>query len=215
MEAYNSLSLGLQVLLNLTLVAGLILFLMTGIREKFLLFLFFLGESALELSDLIGRLMKLNLYNVYNYSLSQFLSLLALTEIYNAYFFRISSPVRVMIYVSALILLAFNMVYHQSIEALTFYFTIIPNIVICSFGGIFFLNVIETGRTDQTLLRVNVMVFLFFSIETVISTTFNFLINNHMEWVAPVWLFRGVLLLAFYIAIANLGCRTGKVRIWQ
>ncbi|SFN04891.1 hypothetical protein SAMN05421594_0635 [Chryseobacterium oleae] len=215
MALYNSLSLFLQVLINLVLLSGLILFMMNGIREKFLLILFFLGEAALELSDLIGRLMQLTSYNVYNYSLSQFLSLLALTEIYNAYFYKISPRIRVSIYASALILLTFNILYHQSIEALTFYSNIIPNIVICSFGGLYFLQVIRKAKTDTTLFIVNVAVFLFFSIETVISTTFNFLINNHMEWVAPVWLFRGVLLLCFYLAIVNLGCRTGKIRIWQ
>lgn len=215
MAFYNGLSLFLQVLINVTLLTGLILFLTTGIKEKFVLLLFFLGEAALELSDLIGRLMKLTSYNVYNYSLSQFLSLIALTEIYNTYFFKISPFVRIPIYLSALILLAFNIAYHQSIETLTFYSTMIPNLVICSFGGFYFLQVIRRGQTDKTLFTVNVAVFLFFSIETVISTTFNFLINNHMEWVAPVWLFRGVLLLCFYLAIVNLGCRTVKIRIWQ
>ncbi|NML69266.1 hypothetical protein HHL23_05595 [Chryseobacterium sp. RP-3-3] len=215
MEIYNSLSLFLQILINLTLITGLVLFLMTGIREKLLLLLFFLGESALELSDLIGRLLKLNAHNVYNYSLSQFLSLLALTEIYNSYFFKIPSRIRALIYTSALVLLAFNIMYRQSIEALTFYSNIIPNIVICSFGGLYFLKIIRKAKTESTLFMVNVAVFLFFSIETVISTTFNFLINNHMEWVAPIWLFRGVLLLCFYLAIVNMGCRTGKIRIWQ
>ncbi|REC79382.1 hypothetical protein DRF60_06035 [Chryseobacterium elymi] len=215
MDTYNSLSLFLQILINLTLIAGFVLFLMTGIREKLLLLLFFLGETALELSDLIGRLMKLNAYNVYNYSLSQFLSLVALTEIYNNYFFKIPSGIRVLIYTFALVLLAFNIMYRQSIEALTFYSNIIPNIVICSFGGFYFLKIIRKAKTDSTLFMMNVAVFLFFSIEAVISTTFNFLINNHMEWVAPIWLFRGVLLLCFYLAIINMGCRTGKIRIWQ
>ncbi|MEY8760521.1 hypothetical protein [Chryseobacterium tongliaoense] len=214
MLTYNSLSLYLQIIINITLLTGLILFVKTGIKLKTVLFLFLSGESVLEMSDLIGRLMKLNTFNTYNYSLSQFFGLIMLTEIYNVYFIRIPRLVKLVVYVYATMCLILNLVYVQNIKSVTFYSNIISTVIICSFAAVYFLNVIRKSRVDRDLLIVNITVFLFFSIESLISTTFNFLISNHLTWVAPIWLFRGVLLWSFYIAFINLGCRIGKIRAW-
>lgn len=136
-----------------------------------------------------------------------------ITKIYNTYFFKIPSYLKWPIYLFTGLSLLFHILYKQNTESATFYLNIITNIVICSFAGVYFLNIIRTSKIDKTLFMVNVLIFLFFSIESIISTTFNFLINNHLEWIAPIWLFRGVLLWFFYIAFINMGCRVGKMRM--
>ncbi|ALR30052.1 hypothetical protein [Chryseobacterium geocarposphaerae] len=212
MLTYNDLSFYLQFTINFTLLAGLGLFLKRGKQTKTLLVLFLLGELVLELSDLTFRLLEVNTVNVYIYPLSQCFGLLMITWIYNQYFFIISKPLKWIIYCFAGISLAFNFIYKQDIGSVTFYSNILTNILICSFAAFYFLKIIRDSRIDRTLFILNIFIFLFFSIESIISTTFNFLINNHLEWVAPVWLFRGVLLWFFYIAFINLGCRVGRMK---
>ncbi|WP_312993743.1 hypothetical protein [Chryseobacterium flavum] len=213
MLTYNELSLLLQFTINLTLLTGLGLFLKRGKQAKKLLLVFILGELVLELSDLIFRLMKINTANIYMYPISQGFGLLMITEIYNVFFFKIPRSVKWIIYLFTGLSLFINIAYKQDIASVSFYLSIITDIVICSFAAVYFLNVIRNSGFEQPLFIANVFVFLFFSIESIISTTFNFLINHHLEWVAPVWLFRGVLLWFFYIAFINLGCRVGKMKV--
>lgn len=212
MPTYNELSFYLQFTINLTLLIGLCLLVKRGKQSKQLLLIFISGELALEMSDLVLRLMKVNTVNIYIYPFSQSFGLLMITEIYNKYFFKISKFAKWSIYFFAAFYLFINTFYTQKTELVTFYLNIISNIAICSFAGTYFLNVIRNTKIDKTLFILNVFIFLFFSIENIISTTFNFLINNHLEWVAPVWLFRGVLLWSFYIAFINLGCRVERMK---
>jgi hypothetical protein len=211
--SYNSLSLYLQVLINLTLLAGLILFVKNGIKLKEVIMLFLVGEFALELTDLIDRLLKLNTLNLYNYALSQFLSLVMLTEIYSKYFIKLPAFIKWPVYLYATVFLIINLMDRNNISV-TFYSNIISSIIICSYAAVYFMTILKKGKVEKSLFIVNIFVFLFFSVECLISTTFNFLITNHLEWVAPIWLFRGVLLWCLYLAFINLGCRSGKIRAW-
>ena len=214
MPTYNELSFCLQFTINFTLLTGLGLFLKRRKQVKTLLLLFLFGELVLELSDLLFRLLRINSVNIYVYPLSQCFGLLMITEIYNKYFFKLPKQIKWMIYLFAGLSLMINIIDKQNTESVTFYSNIVTNILICSFAGTYFLNVIRNTKIDKTLFILNVFIFLFFSIESIISTTFNFLINNHLEWVAPVWLFRGVLLWSFYLAFINLGCRVGRMKVW-
>lgn len=171
------------------------------------------GDFMLELTDLTDRLMKLNTLNTYNYILSQFFGLMILTVIYNNYYIQLSRQLRWIIYGYAILTLMTNILYVQNDTQVTFYSNIITSIIICSYAVTYFMKIIREGKADRDMFIVNIIVFLFFSIECIISTTFNFLISNHLSWVAPVWLFRGILLLSFYIAFINLGCGVGKIRI--
>lgn len=213
MLTYNDLSFYLQYTINFTLLAGLALFLKYGKEVKKLLLFFLFGEFVLELSDLVFRVLKINIVNIYIYPLSQFFGLLMITAIYNRYFFTIPRFVRWIVYLFAGLSLIINIIYKQNTESVTFYSNIITNVLICSFAAVYFLNVIKNMKFDGTLFILNIFIFLFFSIENIISTTFNFLINNHLEWVAPVWLFRGVLLWFLYVAFINLGCRLGRMKV--
>ncbi len=170
------------------------------------------GELMLELTDLIERLFKLNALNTYNYALSQFFGLIILTVIYNNYYIQLSREIRWMVYCYAGLVLMGNILYVQSSTLVTFYSNVITSIIICMYAASYFMKIIKEGRTAKKLLIVNSIVFLFFSVECLISTAFNFLINNHLDWVAPIWLFRGVLLLSFYLAFINLGCGVGGIR---
>ncbi|MBK1897314.1 hypothetical protein [Chryseobacterium paridis] len=212
--SYNSLSLYLQVVINLTLLTGLILLVRNGIKTMEVIMLFLSGEFALELTDLVDRLLKLNTLNTYNYALSQFLGLVLLTEIYSRYFLKVPAFVKWIISGYAMIFLVINIlnIYHG--RAVTFYSNIISSIIICSFAATYCIKILQKGKVEKSLFIVNIFVFLFFSVECLISTTFNFLVTNHLEWVAPIWLFRGVLLWCFYLAFINLGCRSGKIRAW-
>lgn len=213
MFSYNSLSLYLQIIINLVLCTGLIILVKEGIKAKIPVIVLLSGEFMLELSDLAGRLMKLNTFNIYNYTLSQFFGLMILTVIYSNYYIQLSREVRWMIYCYAILTLITNVLYVQNDMQVTFYSNIITSVIICSYAASYFMKIIREGRTDRDMFVVNIIVFLFFSIECLISTTFNFLISNHLSWVAPIWLFRGILLLSFYISFINLGCGVGKIRI--
>ncbi len=213
MFSYNSLSLYLQIMINLVLCIGLIVLIKEGIKTKLPVIILLTGELMLELTDLTDRLMKLNTLNIYNYTLSQFFGLMTLTVIYNHYYIQLSLKLRWMIYCYAILALITNLLYVQDNTRITFYSNIITSIIICSYAASYFMKIIRQGRADRNMFIVNILVFLFFSIECIISTTFNFLISNHLSWVAPIWLFRGILLLSFYIAFINLGCGVGKIRI--
>ncbi|REC44180.1 hypothetical protein [Chryseobacterium pennipullorum] len=214
MLTYNTLSFYLQLVINLTLLTGLIVLVMNDAKSKIVLLVFLFGELLLELSDYIDRLLDLHTINIYNYPLSQFFGILMITAIYDRYFFSIGRSLKVLIGIFAVLSLVFNIVYMQNIQSATFYSNIITSIIVSSFAAYYFLYMIKKGNTRNTLFVTNILVFLFFSVECLISTTFNFLINNYLEWVAPIWLFRGVLLLSFYISFINLGwhTRTMKVR---
>ncbi|CAH0169584.1 hypothetical protein [Chryseobacterium sp. Bi04] len=200
-------------MINLVLLTGLIVLIKEGIKTKFPVILLLSGELILEMTDLTGRLMKLNTFNTYNYALSQFFGLVALTAVYSSYYIQLSREIRWIVYCYAGILLIGNILYIQNGTSVTFYSNIISSIIICSYAASYFMKIIREGRVEKSMFIVNIIVFLFFSVECVISTTFNFLISNHLGWVGPIWLFRGVLLLAFYIAFINLGCGVGKIRI--
>ncbi|MDN3692069.1 hypothetical protein QWZ06_07270 [Chryseobacterium tructae] len=73
MFSYNSLSLYLQVIINLVLLAGLIVLIKEKAKAKLPVIILLSGELILELTDLIDRMLKLNTLNTYNYALSQFL----------------------------------------------------------------------------------------------------------------------------------------------
>lgn len=212
MLSYNNLSLYLQVLINLTLLTGLVLFVKNGIKIKEAIVLFLAGEFALELTDLVDRLLKLNTLNTYNYALSQFFGLVMLTEIYSRYFIKLPDFIKWIIYLYATVFLIINLVNMQNGTSVTFYSNIISSIIICIFAAAYFMKMLRKGKIEKSLFLVNICVFLFFSVECLISTTFQFLITNHLEWVAPIWLFRGVILWCFYFAFINLRCHSLKIR---
>ena len=213
MLSYNSLSLYLQIIINLVLCTGLIILIKEGIKTKLPVIILLSGELMLELTDLTDRLMKLNVLNTYNYILSQFFGLMILTVIYNNYYIQLSRTLRGIVYCYAVLVLITNVLYVQNDRQVTFYSNIITSIIICSYAAAYFMKIIREGRADRDMFIGNIIVFLFFSIECIISTTFNFLISNHLNWVAPIWLFRGILLLSFYLAFINLGWGVGKIRI--
>ncbi|TQM22523.1 hypothetical protein FB551_2236 [Chryseobacterium aquifrigidense] len=213
MFSYNSLSLYLQIIINLVLCTGLVVLIKEGIKTKLPVIVLLSGELMLELTDLTDRLMKLNTLNTYNYILSQFFGLMILTVIYNNYYIQLSRRLRGLVYCYAVLVLIINGVFVQNDMQVTFYSNIITSMIICSYAAAYFMKVIREGRADRDMFIVNIIVFLFFSIECIISTTFNFLISNHLNWVAPIWLFRGILLLSFYLAFINLGWGVGKIRI--
>ncbi len=212
MFSYNSLSLYLQIVINLVLFSGLIVLVKEGVKTKLSLVVLLSGELMLELTDLTDRLMKLNTLNTCNYALSQFFGLIILTVIYSRYYIRISRGIQWMIYCYAVLTLFTNLFSAQNEGLVTFYSNIITSITICSYAATYFLKIIREGRAEKNMFLVNIIVFLFFSVECLISTAFNFLISNHLNWVAPIWLFRGLLLLFLYLAFINLGCGVGKIR---
>jgi hypothetical protein len=191
----------------------LVVLIKEGIKTKLPVIVLLSGELMLELTDLTDRLMKLNTLNTYNYILSQFFGLMILTVIYNNYYIQLSRRLRGLVYCYAVLVLIINGVFVQNDMQVTFYSNIITSMIICSYAAAYFMKVIREGRADRDMFIVNIIVFLFFSIECIISTTFNFLISNHLNWVAPIWLFRGILLLSFYLAFINLGWGVGKIRI--
>jgi hypothetical protein len=204
------LSLILQFMINATLCVGLILLLRKMNRVTALLTLFLFVELTMELYDMACRLFHWNTINTENYPFSQFFGLVLLTELYARHFLKIPKMIMAAVRIYALGALALHMIGGSGFTTVTFYDNVVNSSAICGFASAYFLKTLRKGRVEISLFILNTLVFLFFSVESVISITFNFLVSHCLAWVAPIWIFRGVLLLSFYIAFINLGCRIAK-----
>lgn len=213
MLSSNDLSVLLQCINITVLLTGLLLILKRWMKCKLLIFVFFLGELLFELSDFVERCMGFNSSNTFYYPFNQFFIIVVITSIYDYYLFKIPYIQKVLIFNLALVMLGINIYTFPENHKITFYFNLVNNLVICYFSGNYFLKVITKTKVEVSSFILNAFVFLYFSIECIISVTFNFLISNDLKWVAPIWIFRGVLLLMFYLTFINLVWKIGQTKI--
>ncbi len=67
-----------------------------------------------------------------------------------------------------------------------------------------------TLRLANTTITVILVILFYFSIDFIIALTTNYLINEHLNLVGWIWLFRAFCLLLFYTALVHLTWKTGK-----
>lgn len=50
------------------------------------------------------------------------------------------------------------------------------------------------------------------ALDVVVSLTFNYLVNNYLDLVAPLWIVRAGLILLFYVSLINYSWQIGRIR---
>ncbi|SHJ62682.1 hypothetical protein SAMN04488508_11276 [Aquimarina spongiae] len=63
---------------------------------------------------------------------------------------------------------------------------------------------------SNTHITIFLTILFYFGIDFIIALTTNYLINEHLNLVGWIWLFRAFCLLMFYAALVNLAWKTGK-----
>ncbi len=94
---------------------------------------------------------------------------------------------------------------YQSYDRLFYIFSIIILLITTLFR--FFDGKLILSNTTITMLLI---ILFYFSIDFIIALTTNYLINEHLNLVGWIWLFRAFCLLVFYITLVNLVWKTGK-----
>ncbi len=140
----------------------------------------------------------------------QFFSLFFLSHIYCKEILAINFKWFLVFATTAFLLLIFNAFYYTNLNDIQFYSDIIGCLIIIILSSLYFYSIIWKSNYNATYFWFNCIVFLFFSVEVIIKLTFNFLINGHLNWVGPIWIFRGVLLQIFYLLLIYYGWKTGK-----
>lgn len=210
MFTYNTWSILLQAVLCLVLLLGGIVLLKSDSKFKRFILLLTLGGFVLEGTDLCFRLLESNVTNHINYAVSQLLLLYCLTGVYAERFIRMPTYIKYILYGLACVLFIISAGWLELMQAYGFYPNIVVSGVICAFAVLYFAEIIKRGKVEPNAFVFNVLTFFFFAVEIIISTTYSFLITNHLDWVAPIWLFRMVLLIVFYVALIQIGWNTQK-----
>lgn len=92
------------------------------------------------------------------------------------------------------------------------YGNVLYNLAVISFSFSYFMILILKGIKPQRFeLFLNGAILVYFSYDAIISLSSNFLVNEHLDLVAPFWLFRTVLLQLFYVSLINFSWQIGKV----
>lgn len=92
------------------------------------------------------------------------------------------------------------------------YASLIYDVAIVCIG---FLMVFQTLRIRDGILKherfLIGMILMCFSFDTLVSLTSNFLINERLHWVAPIWIARAFLFLLFYVSLIHFTWKIGKI----
>lgn len=165
---------------------------------------------CLEFTTLIISLVNDLEPNILLIIFGQFFSLFFLSHIYCKEILVINFKWFSVIATTSFLLLILNAFYYTNLNDIQFYADIIGCIIIITLASLYFYSIIWKDNFNPTHFWFNCSVFLFFSVEVIIKLTFNFLINGHLNWVGPIWIFRGVLLQIFYVLLIYYGWKTGK-----
>lgn len=213
MLSYNTWSILLQGILCLVLLIGCIILVKSESKHKWFIFILTISGLVLEGTDLCSRLLQWNISNHINYAISQLLFLSCLTGLYARQFIHMPAYVKYVIYGLASILFIISSGWLDVMQQYGFYPNVIISCIICGLTILYFGEVIKKGKVESKAFVFNIITFFFFAIETIISMTYNFLITNHLNWVAPIWLFRFILLIMFYISLIQVGWSMQKNNI--
>ncbi len=185
----------------------------TKTKNSLAILLLIAGSLIFELTDFIFRVFEVNISNHFNYLISELFLFVLITELYAVYFFKLSRSLRLGLYFLVSIVFIITGIVVGLSESYSVYSNIIINCVLCYFATVYFSGILRKGKVETKALILNVSVYLFFAVDTIVSVTFKFLVSNHLNWVAPIWLFRGVLLLLFYLSLINFGWKTGTNKL--
>lgn len=194
------------------LLSGIIAALLKGKFKKdplpfsYLVALILLELSALYLSDFHND--RVNIFLLY---FSGFVHLLGVILIVDQYYNPEKSKVRLLLIPIGLILLFQSLYSYTGFYSFQVYGNVLYNLFILSFSLSYFIRVVLKGIKPQKHdLILNSAILLYFSFDSVISLSSNFLINEHLNLVAPFWLIRTALLQLFYLSLIHFSWQIGK-----
>lgn len=194
----------------LVLLFGVITLFKCRIKDVRPIAILMMGGFMLEASDLVCRFLDINTSNYINYAISQLLFLICITNVYNLYFFKLSNLITRGIHLMAILFFCLNVFSTGIVKEYSGYSYVLVCCILCGFAIAYFSNVISTGKANKHEIRFNVISLFFFSVEAIVAITYNFLLTNYLDWVAPIWMFRMVLLIVFYITLIQFTWSLGK-----
>lgn len=142
--------------------------------------------------------------------IGQFLSLFFMIQIYTADFKKNTFLFKIIAWSIALVLLILNFLTFSEKENIQFYLDILGNLIIIGCVLISFLNETLSLQIKKGKFLLNSSVILLYSVDVILLITLNFLVNESLSWVAPVWCVRILLIQFFYVALIYYGWKVGK-----
>ncbi len=174
-------------------------------KYSFIPILYLVSIMTIELIAIIGKV------NLFLFSVSYYIHLLYLGYYILVHLFRWEK--RKFLYFSLLftipmlLSLGFNkdVSSYQSYDRLLYILCIMILLIAALFryfdGKLFLSN---------AHITIFLIILFYFGIDFIIALTTNYLINEHLNLVGWIWLFRAFCLLLFYTALVNLTWKTGK-----
>lgn len=194
------------------LITGVIAPLIKGYHDKYsLLPIYIIAILLLEFISYFYSDYHTTKFNIFLFHLSGFIHFFFIVLIQSSYFNRKARIKTILFILIGLLLLIPNLFVYDGVDNFQLYENIIYNLLIVSFSFSYFLFMILSGEKPKPLeLFFNSAILVFFTFDAVISLSSNFLVNEHISLVAPIWLFRTFLLQIFYVSIINYSWQTGK-----
>jgi hypothetical protein len=210
---YNFLSRVLWVVSIGIVTCGSISIILKGYGRKNLLLLFYLS-AILLLEGISYYYSEYNSrqLNIFLFHLSGFVHFFFITLCYYYYFDRGKKLVYILVLSIGFILLLVNSTAYNGTETFHLYTNVLYNLAVVALSFLYFIGIVINGiRPQKFELFFNSIVLIYFSYDAIISLSSNFLINEHLDLVAPFWLFRTLLLQLFYVSLINFAWQTGKI----
>lgn len=212
---YNFLSRVLWVVSIGIVTCGGITILLKGYGRKNILLLFYLGAILLlEAVSYYYSEYNSKQLNIFLFHLSSFVHFFFIALCYYYYFERSRwLKYTVIISIGFILLLLINPMAYEGTQNFHLYTNVLYNLAVVAFSFLYFIGIVIKGIRPQPFeLFFNSVVLVYFSYDAIISLSSNFLINEHLDLVAPFWLFRTLLLQLLYVSLINFSWQTGKIR---
>ncbi|AUP77371.1 hypothetical protein C1H87_01000 [Flavivirga eckloniae] len=151
--------------------------------------------------------------NIFLIPIIGYTNFLFLLQWYTSRMQLITKKLKIALIVFGAVILIFNFLLLTGTRSFYSYGTMLYNLSIVIFSLLYFNAVIikKITSTRHSLL-LNISILFFFLTDVIISLALNYLINQHLNWVAPFWIFRAILLQLFYISLILYVWNTGKTQ---
>ncbi|MCJ8291042.1 MAG: hypothetical protein HRT58_14675 [Crocinitomicaceae bacterium] len=183
-----------------------------GSKKNHLLIIYLFAIALLEgTSQYLSEYHK-DEVNIYLFHFSGFLHFFFVVLWYHHYF-KLTKRIKHLIILLVGTLFFFgNITPYGEILHFQIYANVLYNLVILSLGLSYYIQITLHGqRPDRHEHFFNIALLLYFSFDAIISISSNYLINEHLDLVAPFWLFRALLLQLFYLSLINSAWQVGKI----
>ena len=204
----NNIGFILIIFSNSILIIGLILLLRNRIYNWVLLYLFFLWLFEF-LSIYIGVILKKNDNIIF--ILSFILHLIFLTNYYFKNIFHKNNILKIIIYVTGLIMAVLNL--YSTVDFFKDYTRFMLSLTITIYSLIYIYNIINgTLKNHSPSNILNYTILLFFCTDAFLAIATDYLVSNHLNLVSWFWFFRALLLQTFYIGLIYYAFKSHKTQ---